>query len=315
MIVTFQYVLLKVTQDHVLLTSLSSSPDLGPLQSAPAPIGSILLNPVTEAAAVLQLAGACQFVSEKGLAKGSRKQTQQTKPQDRRGGPTAESSSRRAVPVTAPHGFEYTPPPTPQDHVAAPMTNGLVAVTAVAKLLCEIPKANTMIGAFGAPLTVLGTVVETRYGPAAGQAPYSQMSLASLEGLQLLLEVAALLAGMDGSLEQLISLMQPVVSLLIAAACGTSFEQRQAFLANRGKLLLQVLWRVGKAMSAESQQKQPVLADPALGNPDAVVQVPHEISHRGIISHMLLLLDALVGPCIAGSSVIAGVYGMQFIMM
>ena len=308
MIMTFQYLLLKVIQDHLDLSSLSSSPDLGPLQSAPAPIGSILLNPVTEAAAAVRLAGACQFVNEKDLVQGSRKQTQHTTPQDRHGGATAESSSRRAVPVNAPGGFEYAPPPTPQDHVAAPVRNWLVAVTAVASMLGGIPKAYTMIGAFGAPLKVLGTVVDTLYGPEVGHAPYSRMSLASLEGLKLLLEVAALSAGMDGSLEQLIWLMQPTMSLLIAAACGSSLEQRQAFIANRGKLLLQVLWRVGKAVSAESQQKQPVL-----GNSDAMVRVP--FSQRDVISMMVHLLDVLVCPCSTGSSFIAGKYEMQFIMI
>ena len=314
MIVAFQHCLLKVTQDTLHLSSLSSTLDLGPLQSAPAPIGSILLNPITEAAAVVQLAGAWQFVCEKGLATGSRKQTQQTKSQNRQRETSTQSSSKRAVPVTAPDGFEYAPPPTPPDHAAAPVSSGQVAVAAVAKMLGEFPKArHTMIVTFGTPVKVLATLVETRYSlpspPRAGFLSCSQMSLASLEGLKLLLEAAALLAGMDGSLEQLMWLMQPTLFLLIASACGTSFEQRQAFIADRGDLLLQVLWRVGKAMSDESQQQQPVL-----GDPDALVQLSCGLSQRGLISIMVELLDVLVRPCSTGSSLIAGKDTMQFMI-
>ena len=316
MIVMFQQSLLKVTQDTLHL-SLSSSPDIRPLESAPAPISSILLNPVTEAAAVLQLAGACQFVCEKDLAKGSMKQqqqqTQQTKSQNRQRGPVAQSSSRHAVPVTPSYGFEYSPPPTPPDHAAVPVRNGQVAVTAVAEMLGGLSEASTMIGAFGAPVRILASVVQVRYGSPynpveVAQLLFSQMSLASLEGLKLLLEVAALLAGMPGSLEQLVWLMQLTMELLLAAACGASFEQRQAFIADRGELLLKVLWRVGKAMSDESQQ-------PVLSNPDVLALIPPELSHRAIISVMVDFLDALVHPCRTGSSFIAGKYMMHFMGM
>ena len=311
MIVRFQHYLLNVTHGHILLSIVSATPDLGPPQSAPAPIRSILLNPATEAAAVLELAGACQFVAEKDLAKGSRKQTQQTKPQN---GPIPHSSSSQAIPVTAPDGFEYSPPPFSPDHTAAPVRNGQVAVAAVAKMLGEFPQAYTMVGAFKAPVQVLEMVVKIRSGPPStttemGQVPFSEMSLASLAGLKLLLEVAALSAGMDGSLGDLVWLMLPTGFLLTSAACHTSYEQRQAFIAERGKLLLQVLWRVGKAMSAQSQQKQPVL-----GNPDALVSMPHDLTQRIIISNMVNSLDVLVRPSrtCSGFVQVAGVYGMHF---
>ena len=315
MIVTFQHCLLCVIED-VLLSSLSSDPHFGPLEPPPAPISSMLLNPATEAAAVLELAGACQVACEKDLAKGSRKQTQQTKSQKGQRGSSAQSSSRRAVTVTPPADVKYTPPPTPPDHAAGPVSNGQVAVTAAATMLGQLLECGsfTMSGVLQTPLKVLTTVVEVRYGPPSspaevGRVPFCQMSLASLEGLKLLLEVAVLVAGAKGSLKDLVWLMQQTLFLLHAAACGTSFEQRQAFIADRGKLLLQVLWRVGKAISAESQQKQPDLDDP-----DVVVLTTVRLMQRNVISVMVEFLDLLVRPCSTGSSIIAGKYTLQFMM-
>ena len=305
MIVTFQHCLLSVIEDVLHLSSLSD-PQLELLRSAPGPLSSILLNPVTEAAAVLQLAGTYQFVSGKDLAKGPRKQTQQTKSQSGQKGTSAESSSRRAVPGTALDGLNYTPP----DHAAAAVRNGQVAVSAAAAALGErlvLVKAYTMNDAFAPPLKVLTAVVEMRYN--SRRESFSQMSLASQEGLKLLLEVAALLAGMEGTLEELVTVMLQTLNLLRTAACGTSFDQRRAFIADKGKLILQVLWRVGKAMSAESQQKQPVW-----GGPDALVDRALRVSNRAVISIMVEFLDVLVRPSSTSSSIIAGKDTMQLMI-
>ena len=174
------------------------------------------------------------------------------------------------------------------DHAAAHVAGGQTAVDAVARVVGG-QSVSEMVDDLLTALMPLRSQLDRQQSLEGGRSFPTCSELTTARGLMLLLEAAALVENVRAAKEAMDGIVAgSILSLFASVALNTTKSERRVFLAERGSLLLHVLWSHAKFLISAAEQDEQQQGASVLWDPD------YQPSGTDRIHVLVAVMDALV---------------------